>query len=92
MTHYDQKAYDPERLEGDEALVMSGYVYAAGEADTFFDNIDAAKTGVEALDAIYQQVAEDLRRRLADWLAVSRTELAVSLMDGNEKYREREQQ
>lgn len=89
MTYFDLNIYNPEKLEGDEALVMEGYNIAVEEVEGFFGCI-APPSGIDALDAIYEGVARHIRDTVLSWLEASRIELTCSPMEGSEKYAERD--
>ncbi|WP_373097067.1 hypothetical protein [Collinsella bouchesdurhonensis] len=88
MTYFNPEIYDPAKLTGDERLIMDGFDTAVEEVESFFVLL-MPPSGVEALDRLYEGVAEDLRDELLGMLAVSRIELTCSLMENTpEKYDE----
>ncbi len=87
MTYFDPEIYDPKKLVDEDAIEMRGFEWCTECAECFFDNIEP-KCSAKPLDDIYQAVASDIKDQLLDWLASSRIELTVSLMDNNDKYYE----
>lgn len=86
----DEEPYTDKYLKEEDKEFMNGWDTAADEIVSYFNNRDDI-TGLETLDKILSECAEDIRDGLLDWIARARQQFVVGMVDGytDEELKER---
>ena len=86
----DEEPYTDKYLKEEDKKFMKGWDTAVSEIFSYFNNRDDI-TGVETLDKILSECAEDIRDELLDWISRARQQFIVGIIDSytDEELKER---
>lgn len=86
----DEEPYTDKYLREEDKEFMNGWDTAADEIVRYFNNRDDI-TGLDTVDKILNECAEDIRDDLLGWIARARQQFVVGMVDGytDEELKER---
>lgn len=86
----DEEPYTDKYLKEEDKEFMKGWDTAVSEIFIYFNNRDDI-TGLDTVDKILNECAEDIRDGLLGWIARARQQFIVGMVDGytDEELKER---
>lgn len=82
MTHIPtEEPYTDKFLSDEHKEFIKGWDLATEEIETYFAN-NEYETGIDSIDKILQEVDRQTKEDLLDWMATTRQEHIVGLIDG----------
>lgn len=86
----DEEPYTDKYLREEDKEFMNGWDTAADEIVSYFNNRDDI-TGLDTVDKILNECAEDIRDDLLGWIARARQQCVVGMVDSytDEELKER---
>ena len=87
MSYFNMDFYTDDKLNADNERIVRGYYIAVDEIETAKANLLEVYYGEmpKALEALTEQMIDEIRDKVIDYLKLHRNEIVVSLIDNQEQ-------